>query len=152
MQITSTTPLTINGQAVTPPPQGWQPIKVKEFNPLRPYKSARDLPPLVMESTETHLHGGREYPLARITAQYMFNRYGQFIMVCGLERLDKDGFSDGYHSYHSMPLSDGWRISYLIDPDTKEPARYTVNAKADLQAKALLNLQPLYEYAQRLTI
>lgn len=151
MQITSTTPLTIDGQAVTPPPQGWQPIKVKELNPLRPYKSARDLAPLVLESSTTHLHEGREYPLALITAHYGFNRQGQFIMVCTLSRLDKEGFSDSFYSYNSRPLEDGWHIRYLIDDTTKEPARYTVKAKSELLTKALKNLAPLYQYAQNLT-
>ena len=151
MQITSTTPHTVNGQAVTPPPAGWHAIESKPFNPLR-RREPRELPSYVLNSTEAHIHDGKPYPCAFIHYAFGFNRQGQFVARCSLSRLDKDGFGNGYYSYHSMPLSEGWSFTYLIAPDVKEPARYTVNAKAQLVEIALANIEPLYQYASTIKI
>lgn len=154
--ITGYTPAVIDGQPIAPPPDGWQAPFVKALNPNRAYASTRDLPGIILNSVESFTHEGRAYPIAYIALSYGFasgyNRPTGFYMLCSLHRLDKTGFSGGFYSYQSMPLSDGWRYRYAVPTDEVEPKRYTINARAKITALALKNLEPAYNYARTIQI
>lgn len=154
--VTGYTPAVIDGQPIAPPPTGWQAPFVKALSPNRPYASTRDLPDIILNSVESLTYEGREYPLSYINISYDFvtgySRPSGFYMLCTLHRLDKTGFSGGFYSYQSMPLSDGWIYRYKVPTDEAEPKRYTAKAKATITALALKNLEPAYNYARSILI